>query len=56
MQTEEEEAAEGAGDGRVDDAAEGEIETGVPFGVEIVLRGDCGVVRHRIRGGVWKLG
>lgn len=44
--TEEEEAAKSAREGRVDEAADGEIKTGVPFGIQIVGWRDLLVLRH----------
>ena len=44
--TEEEEAAKSACEGRVDEAADGEIKTGVPFGIQIVGWRDLLVLRH----------
>jgi hypothetical protein len=38
--TEEEEAREGAGEGGVGDAADGEVEARVPLGVQVVPRWD----------------
>lgn len=40
--TEEDEAPEGAGEGGVGDAADGEVEAGVPLGVQVVPRRDPG--------------
>lgn len=46
--TEEKETAECAGEGGIDEAADGEIQAGIPFGVNIVLRRDDAafVIRH----------
>lgn len=45
--TEKKETAKGAAQGGIDETANGEIETRVPFGIEVVLRWDCSCVfRH----------
>lgn len=47
--SEEEEAGEGAGEGGVDEAANREIKTCIPFGIQVVLlrnRGISVVLRH----------